>query len=523
MPTDEMYNAKADDYARRLAAAKARRRPVAVGAPNDQTPDMGGGYAQSPRPAAAPAAPANTYRELEGPNPLSSPEAAPMNPDELRALRLAARNRVFDADRNVRMLRATTNANNNRFADPATRAAGWSDLRRAEANMNDVQGDYNAARDAGRHFQTPEEHSIAIAALRKQLAENTGATGGRVGPEVTPNPKDMATQFFLGNGAERYQGATQIATDLAGANIRRQSLNADQNAPRGAEFDSPINYEERAARLAAANRWKDRPETTLELQAGRDQQMLADKARRAGTEAAGYSLDTAPVVAQMGLENARRGLTAASDTVTPEYETEAKRQAAIAAAAKGKYDSTRYGMETTRLQSGVPNVEEQVAKNEAEARRFDSSAALALKKEGISDIQKFLSDATAYAQNLGGATGLSGIATGDAEAASKIGAFSDAFIGKMERLAQNPDLAPMIADWAAQIVPQIEAASGMQDQSAAGTGVEAVALGNPATMIPALIRRLYRSARSAAEATQSDRIGKIREASSRARALTKAK
>lgn len=513
MPIDEMNDPQTVEYARRLAASKARRRPVPVGAPDDRVPDMGGGYAQSPRPAAAPVAPAPAYRELEGPDPLSSPAAAPMNLDEQRAMRLAARNRVFDAQRAAAAARAGV-----RQGDPAS----FVNARQAEANLNDVQGDYNAARDVGRIFQTPEQHAIAIAALRQQLAQNTGGTGGRVGPEVTPNPKDIAKSFFLDNGAERYQGATQVATTLAGANMRRQSLNADQNAPRGAEFDSPINYEERAARLAAANRYKERPDTVLELQTGRDQNMLADKARQAGTAAAGYSLDTAPVVAQTGLERARRDLTAASDTVTPEYETEAKRSAAIAAAAKGRYDTARYGTEANRIQSGAPNIDEQIAKNEAEARLSDSSAALALKNEGITDINDFLNQATTYAQNLGSATGFSGLGQSDARANTGIEGFNTAFLAKMERLAKNPYLAPRIADWAAKIIPSIEQnLPESDDPSALGIAADLVGVSNPITSTPLIVRHLYRMATDVANKFQEGRIGKIRESASRARALTR--
>lgn len=166
----------------------------------------------------------------------SMPSDAPSQ-DELRRVATMRRRQALESGGTERIARAVAGGYDpSGAASIAARGLAEFDAdqeRRKVIEANRALG----LSPTGQTYQSPQKVIANRAELNRQLQANTGATGGRVPPSMTPVPDPMT--FFLGNGAERYQGAGETMMRLRGANQNRQALNADQNTPRG-----PINFGE---------------------------------------------------------------------------------------------------------------------------------------------------------------------------------------------------------------------------------------------------------------------------------------
>lgn len=119
----------------------------------------------------------------------------------------------------------------------AERAAGFAAVDDAKRVERNYEGDYNRLNNATKTLQSPETVAANRAELQRQFKMNTGGTGGRIPPDPRLDPAGFFTGNSAGEQVEKYPGAGQMAVRAAGANLNRQSLNAEQNRPRELAFD----------------------------------------------------------------------------------------------------------------------------------------------------------------------------------------------------------------------------------------------------------------------------------------------
>lgn len=236
-----------------IVASRMRNRRTGMGdvraSPNDQNGVIGMIGPDAPRPGVRTGdlnTGGYTAQKISQPvGPQSPYTAAPDSggnrptQEEGRTLRQMAEESMYGARSAARIARGRLFdlTKPGSVSSGAERAAGFAAVDDAKRVERNYEGDYNRLNNATKTLQSPETVAANRAELQRQFKMNTGGTGGRIPPDPRLDPAGFFTGNSAGEQVEKYPGAGQMAVRAAGANLNRQSLNAEQNRPRELAFD----------------------------------------------------------------------------------------------------------------------------------------------------------------------------------------------------------------------------------------------------------------------------------------------
>lgn len=440
MALNDMRGDVDPEYARRFRMKRARPGMGDVrSSPNDQVdpPRVGMGDVRASPNDRVPA-PAYDYNQSYA-GPASTYAQAPMGaatPEELMAIKRASMLRNIQARGDQRVARAgawqtLTNPN----ATPMDRAAAFANRDVAEARANFAQGDYNRDANVGRRYLSPEQVAANRDALVGQFAANTGKAGTQI-----PSPMDPvanARAFFLGNGAERYQGAGGVAQDLAHAGYATRDLNADQNRPRTIQFDPYM--QPTAPGMGSENDPDSMASRLMTMRRGRElaRAMAGNEAQTMLNESELGPVDSG---ARLALGRGRLGMVPKA--------LEAEGAGLDSAIAKGGSDVAGYKNQKAAYEGGtdVDSMERKVQQLKIGQEQQKAATSSALGSQGIGNVGDFTNTMNELTT---GVLGAHGPFTSQQEVDAAFNAYDNIVIKKLNSLKQQgPEGAQMARDLA---------------------------------------------------------------------------